>query len=430
MPLFNFNTIYEPVFYSNKRYKDILGGRGRGGSHFGTDYFLFHITKKEYFRGYFVRQVFSDIRDSLFRDFKDRLNENESLNANNFHIQENEMRITYIPTGNTILSKGVSKDGSRTAKMKSLAGATHVLIEEADELGEDDFDQLDLSLRTVKSKKVEIIRIFNPPSKNHWIWRDYNLIEIKKKINGREETFYKANPKSASDVLSIFSTYHDNIENIQKSTINKLESFKLEKPEYYYNQVLGLIPEGAKGRVYSNWKLILDKEYNKLDLPKIYAIDFGYSEDPTALLEVKYEKNYRYFKELIYEAGLDNISLAKRLIDLGVTTNDIIVADPGAGGDLRIAELRRGWRAVDGYGDIRFNIRATIKGHGSIKFGINKVKECVNYMTESSKNGWNEYQEYKWALDADKNPTDTPVDKFNHLMDSRRYFELCKGRFY
>lgn len=428
--VFNFNAIYAPVFSSKCRYKDIWGGRGRGGSHFGTDYFLFLITHPKYFRGYFVRQIFSDIRDSLFRDFKDRINDNETIDAEDFHIQENEMRITHIPTGNMILSKGVSKDGSRTAKMKSLAGATHVLIEEADELKEDDFDQLDLSLRTIKAENVEIIRIFNPPSKNHWIWRDYNLSDKEIILNGDTYNCYTAIAKTSSDILSIHSTYINNIENVQESTVTKFESFKKSDPDYYITQVLGLIGEGAKGRIYSKWNIISDYEYDNLDLPKIYAIDFGYSNHPSAILEVKYSKDYRYFKELLYEPGLDNLMFAKRMIDLGITNNDIIIADPGNGGDLRIAELRRGWRDIDGYPDLHFNIRSTIKGPGSIKYGINKVKECHNFMTENSKNGWIEYQEYKWSLDVNKNPTENPIDDYNHLMDCRRYFELCKGKFY
>ena len=87
--LFQFNGIYKDVFSTDKRYIDVLGGRGRGGSHFGTDYFLYLITCPEYFRGYFVRQVLSDIRDSLFRDFKDRIEENDKLRIKDFHIQEN-----------------------------------------------------------------------------------------------------------------------------------------------------------------------------------------------------------------------------------------------------------------------------------------------------------------------------------------------------
>lgn len=424
MPSFRFNKLYRPVFTTHKRYIDVEGGRGRGGSHFGTEYFLFKITQPNYFRGYFVRQVFNDIRDSLFRDFLDRIEENETISIDDFHIDENKMRITHIPTGNKILSKGVSKDGKRTAKMKSLAGATHVLIEESDEIGEDDFDQLDLSLRTTKVDHVQIIRIYNPPSKNHWIWRDYNLVD-----HPEIKDYYSAYAKSDSDILQIFSTYHDNIKNLQKSTIVKFESFKITKPEYYYNQVLGLISEGAKGRIYSGWKPITNKEYKNLDLPKIYVIDFGYSEDPTAVIEIKYHKNYRYIKELLYEPGLDNIELAKRLRDLGISSYDMVIADTGAGGDLRIAELRRGWDSED-YPDLRFSIYGTIKGQGSINFGITRVKSNVNFMTESSTNGWNEYQEYKWRLDSDKNPTDIPIDKFNHIMDCIRYAELSKGRLF
>lgn len=416
--IFRFNHIYAPVFTTEKRYIDIWGGRGRGGSHFGTDYFLSLITQPNYFRGYFIRQVLADVRDSLFRDFKDRIEDNPSLNINNFHIQDNSMRITYIPTGNTILAKGVLKDGSRTAKMKSLAGATHVLIEECDELGESDFDQLDLSLRTIKAERVQIVRIFNPPSKRHWIWRDYNLVESDVK------NFYSAVPKTTSDVLSIWSTYKNNLSNIQHSTISKFESFKESNPNYYYNQVCGLISEGAKGRIFSGWKPISDEEYNNLDLPKVYALDFGYSEDPNALVEIKHCNQHRYLKELLYETGLDNLALAERLYALGLRKTDLIIADTGGGGDLRIAEIRRGWKE---YPHLKFNIIAAVKGPGSIKFGINKIKSSVTYMTESSKNGWNEYQEYKWLLDADKLPTDIPEDKNNHLMDAYRYAELAKG---
>lgn len=416
---FRFTNTFSPVFKSKARYIDIWGGRGRGGSHFGTEYFLFKITQPEYFRGYFVRQSFTDIRDSLFRDFKDRIAENQTLNSADFHIRENDMRITYLPTGNTILSKGVAKDGSRTAKMKSLAGATHVLIEEADELAESDFDQLDLSLRTTKAQQVQIIRIFNPPPKRHWIWRDYVLTESE--IPG----FFKAEAKTNVNLLSIHSTYRSNFKNINSSTVSKFESFKESNPEYYYTQIRGLISEGAKGRIYSGWQPITDEQFNDIDAPIVYGVDFGYSNDPTAVVAVKYVGQYRYVKEIIYETGLDNLQLALRLRAAGITKADLLIADSGGGGDLRIAELRRGW---PGYGDLRFNIYPAIKGSGSILYGIGCLKSVQIYLTESSSNGWHEFGEYKWRLDADKNPTDTPIDADNHFMDALRYVELYKNR--
>lgn len=416
---FHFNKIYSPVFSTDKRIIDIHGGRGRGGSHFGTDYFLFLIIQPAYFRGYFVRQTFNDIKDSLFQDIKDRIDENPSLKIEDFHINENMYSLMYKPTGNKIISKGVTGSKGRTAKMKSLAGATHVLIEEADELDEQSFAQLNLSLRTVKTRNIQIIRIYNQPPKNHWIYKDYNLVDAD------VEGYFRPEVKRDSDVLSIYSTYHDNICNLHPSTVKEFESFEATNPEYYYNQICGLVSEGAKGRVYSGWQHIADADYDALELPHVFVVDFGYGGDPTAVIEVKWQDDRRYVRELIYDTGLDSLDLARRMRALGITEQELLIADYGNGGSLRIAELRRGIH--DG---LVFNVRSTVKGGGSINVGISKVKSQHIYMTDGSANGWNEYMSYRWLLDANKQPTGQPVDKDNHIMDCIRYFELCKGIYF
>jgi phage terminase large subunit len=422
------NAKYKDLYTKRARYKDLWGGRGRGGSHTGTDYFLYLISKPDYFRGYMLRFIASDIRLSLYQGIKDRIRQNETYNFDDFAFNENQMSIRYIPTGNMILAKGVAKDGGRTAAMKSLEGATHVLIEEADEIPEAEFDQMDLSLRTMESQDIEIIRIFNPPSKKHWIWRDYVLEDFLVPIHGVNQTFYMAKPKVGSGILSIFGTYYDNIQNIHPTTITKFESFKLTNPEYYWTVIRGFITDGARGRIYSGWKFIAAEDFEALELPYIYALDFGYSIDPNALIKIKYQDDKRYCRELIYDTNQNNVMLATRMRDVGVSATDLVIADMGNGGDLRIAELRRGYPNVQGYPNLRFNIMPTIKGQGSINFGINRVKTCQNYITEDSLNFANEYREYKWALDANKNPTDRPIDTDNHCMDARRYAELTKGR--
>ena len=316
------------------------------------------------------------------------------------------------------MAKGVSKDGSRTAKMKSLAGATHVFIEEADEVKEQDFDQLDLSLRTIKANKVQIIRVFNPPAKNHWIWRDYNLVDSD--VKG----YYMPVVKSGSDILSIWSDYHSNMHNLQDSTVKKFESFLESNPEYYYNQVRGLVPEGMKGRVYSGWQPITDEEFESIDVRPVYCIDFGYSNDPTVIVKLKYYNDRLHVREMLYKAEVGDFELCSRMKVLGITDDDLIIADSGGGGDLRIANIRR---MYDINHDFVFCIRAAIKGPGSILAGISRIKERKVFVTENSHNIWKEYREYKWALDADGNPTDKPEDKYNHAMDAIRYGELAKG---
>lgn len=424
----NTNAKYRALYEQRARYKDIWGGRGRGGSHIGTDYFIHLITSPRYFRGYLIRYVSSDIRESLFRGIKDRIRQNSTLFLSDFIFNENNMSVRYIPTGNWIFSKGVAKDSARTAAMKSIEGATHVLIEEADEMPETEFDSLDLSLRTMETDDIEIIRIFNPPHKNHWIWRDYNLRDFTIKVNNIDQTFFFAEPKKGSDVCSIFGTYYDNIINIHPTTREKFERFQFTNPEYYWTVIRGYITDGARGRIYSDWKYITTDEFERLDLPYVYAIDFGYSIDPNALIKVKYHEDYRFGRELIYQPKLKNLELAKCMRDVGVMPDDLIVGDMGNGGDLRMAELRRGFQNIEGYPDLYFNIHPTVKGQGSIKVGINQVMECKNYITDESLNWAHEYREYKWALDANKQPTDRPIDTDNHCMDARRYLELTKGR--
>lgn len=426
-PLFSFGAVYKEVFKTNKRYIDAWGGRGRGGSHFGTSYFLYLIMQPGYFRGYFLRNTFNDIRDSLFRDFLDRIEENPTIVQNDFHINENEMRITYIPTGNMIMSKGAKKDGTRSAKLKSLAGATHVLIEEADELGEEDFDQLDLSLRTTRSNKLQIIRIFNPPHKQHWIWNNYILTE-----SNDAPGYFTATPTGNSNTLSIFSTYYDNSKNIEDGTKEKFETFKNKKPEYYWTIVRGLISEGAKGRIFSGWQPCTDAEFVAADARSIWGLDFGTSS-PAGIVEAKIIKDKMIVREHNY-VGMTAKEIAIKLIILGVR-EDTIIADSAE--PLTIQKLRRGWDADELMPDELlkypqllngFCIYAAFKGPGSIYAGISKLGDMDIYVTEDSKNLWNEYREYKWALDKNKNPTDDPIDDFNHLIDPMRYIILSRGR--
>ena len=414
---FNVNSAFRPVFNTDKPIIDIVGGRGRGGSFFGTDYFLFSMISLPYFRGCFLRQTFNDVRDSLFRDFKDRIQEHKIEHL--FKINESEMRITYIPNGNMIVSKGFVTSSNRQAKMKSLAGFTHVLIEEANEVSAEQFDQLVLSLRTTKVDKVVVMRIFNPPSRSHWIWRDYNLTESD--VKG----FYTYNPKAESGIEMIFSTYLNNKSNLNEAFIRKLENL----PEEEFNIVgRGLISEGNIGRIYKHFKPITTAEFNAIECRPVYVIDFGFSEDPTAVIQVKWKDNKLFVRELIYEPGLDDLAIAKKLLDLGITYKDLIIADYGNGGDVRIHNLRSGgsgaWVNIEGYPDLRkgFSVCYAEKGAGSIAGGINLVKSAEVYMTEDSSNGWNETQNYCWAVGRDKELLDIPIDKFNHLLDDIRYF--------
>jgi phage terminase large subunit len=432
----SFNKIYKPVFTTRCRYIDIWGGRGRGGSHFGVSYFLFLITKPDYFRGVFCRYVFNDIRSSLYREFKDRVEENETLREEDFLINDNEMRIMYKPTGNMIMSLGVKADGGRTAKLKSIAGATHVLIEEADEVGEPDFSILNLSLRTVKVKYVQVIRIFNPPGKNSYLWNRYTLTDADIVDNGeRVDGYFMATPKTDADTLSIWSDYFINLRNLQQSFVDDLERYRKTDPSYYWVICRGYISEGMRGRIFSGWQTMTNAEFNALDAVSIFGQDFGTSS-PAAIVEIKIINNRLYIRELNYRP-LSTRQIGTMYCQLGLTEKQIIVADSAE--PLSIAQLRRGWKISELTENeavlhpqllIGFNIHPAHKGPGSIMAGISKMKGMEVFVTEDSVNLWKEYANYSWNLDRNRNPTDEPKDEFNHLIDAARMACMAKGRFY
>lgn len=395
-----FSERYQPLFKTKARYIHLWGGRGRGGSFTGTQYFLHLIIQSSYFRGYIMREIQADIRESLWRDFKDRIE--EAGLSEDFILNESQMSAMHIPTGNMLLSKGFKKSsGKQTAKLKSIAGATHVLIEESEEISEDDFQQLDDSLRTIKGN-IQIIQLFNPPAKKHWIWRKwYNLVDhaLDSSI---PEGYYKAVPKSGTTLLSIFSTYKDNIKNLHPSFISNLLSYV---GEYFHTMVEGLISEGVRGRIYKGWIPVqaMPNLYNKF-----YGLDWGFNA-PVALIEVENHNQENWIEQKVYEPGLTNNMLSDRMEEIGISKNATIYADSANPKDIE--DMRgMGW-----------NIVAARKGPGSVVSGIRYINQYITHYVETSTDLAYESENYKWKLGPNKMPLDEPEDKNNHLMDAYNY---------
>lgn len=409
--MFACNPTFQPVLEADAavRYIHLWGGRGRGGSFFATEYALACLMDTVYFRGYLMRAVSKDIRESLWRDLMDRINEKEEaghLNRADFKINNQDMSVVYVPTGNTIRSRGFrASSKGQTARMKSIAGATHVFVEEAEEIQEAEFKQLDDSLRTTKGE-LRVFLIFNPPKKNHWIIARWYVLE-----EARVPGYYIARAKKQANFLSVFSTYHNNIQNIEQTTIDNYEDYKNTDENHYWTVVRGLVSEGAKGRIYKGWKTITNDEFNALPYTPYYTLDFGFGGDPLALSIVKRHNKRRYAKELIYETGLSDDALIVKLKAFKVGGRPI-VADSSE--PKSIAKLR----------DNGFNVVKAKKGPDSVRAGIKTMQSLEWYYTEDSTNIAFEYQEYRWVLDENKDLTAEPEDKNNHIMDGLRYGEL------
>jgi phage terminase large subunit len=390
MPEIAVSSKFAPVLSATCRYILLYGGRGSGKSFFVAQLYVILARQKKYFRGYMMREVLGDIRNSQFQEIKDLLTDMGIIDE--FHIRENTMEFEHKVTRNKIISKGFKKSaGNQTAKVKSIKDPTHIWIEEADEIALDDFTKADTSVRTKKAAYVQIILSFNPEDESSWI---------------NKKWFINNQPGSFEDALIIKSTYKDNLRNLQESYVNTLEKLLVDNPDYAKIYVLGDWGGGVKGRIFTNWQKIekLPEGYY------FYGLDFGFTNDPTALVRLHHHNNKLHIQELIYETGLTNQDIAKRFAQAGISKTERIYAD--AAEPKSIEELRR----------LGYNVIAATKGPGSVNAGIDKIKSFdAVYATSDSKNLWHENKHYSWRLTPEGNPTNEPKDFANHIKDAIRY---------
>lgn len=392
------NQVYRPLFETQKRYVILMGGRGAGRSTVASQYAMAKLVAPEYFRCAIMRYVLGDIRNSIYREITDRAEENGVKDS--LGINETMMSIEY--GANTINAVGFKKSsGEQKAKLKSLANYTDVIIEEADEVNEEDFIQLDDSLRTVKGN-VRIILCLNCPPKSHWIikrWFDLKQSEAK-------GFFIPELKQGMDDTVFIRTSYKDNIKNIDEQTKVRYERYKETKPDHYYNMIAGLVPEVVRGRVYQGWNEI---EHIPFEARlRVRGLDFGYSNDPTALVDI-YEYNGGFIlDEVLYRKGMLNKQIADT-INMQNHPDTLVVADSSEPKSIDEIKL---------YG---INILPATKGTGSVNTGIQFVQQQKISYTKRSTHIKEEYENYAWLEDKEGTTLNVPIDMYNHAMDAIRY---------
>ena len=390
------NKEYKELFTSNSRYIILMGGRGAGRSTVASQFANANLIGDKYFRCAIMRYILGDIRNSIYREILDRAEENETKEA--LDINDSNMTITYGK--NTINAVGFRKSsGDQKSKLKSLANYNCVIIEEADEILEEDFMQLDDSLRTVKSD-IKIILLLNPPAKSHWIIkRWFNLIP-----SDYPNFFIPELKKEVTDTTFIRTSYLDNIKNISEQSIKNYKEYEKTKPDHYCNMILGLVPETVRGKIYTNWNVIEELPHEaRLER---YGLDFGFTNDPTAIVGVYRHNGGFIVDEVAYTKGLLNNQIAAIL---NMQPKSIVIADsaePKSIEDLKQFDLM---------------VMPAVKGADSIKRGIDKVKQLRISITARSKNIITEYENYAWLEDKEGKGLNVPKPGYDHAMDALRY---------
>lgn len=212
------------------------------------------------------------------------------------------------------------------------------------------------------------------------------------------------------DVDFCIVTYLDN-EACPKAAIDEIESYKDTDPEWYKVFGLGIKGDLFKGKVFPKWEEI--EQFPELD-GFWYGLDFGFSNDPTAIVKTIQFKERIYLDEVLYQTGLTNADIANYLKQAGYGGQPVICdsAEPKSILELQIMGI---------------NAIGADKRPGSIMAGIDFLKRHKVLVTARSENIIRENKHYQWKQDRDGNHLNQPKDWMNHAIDAIRYCYSIQG---
>lgn len=214
----------------------------------------------------------------------------------------------------------------------------------------------------------------------------------------------------------VILTYKDNEALDQTTRDMLLDKRKKAKTSEYWKNWCRVYLDGLvgslEGAVYSNWEIIDEIPEDARLIG--YGLDFGYSNDETALAAVYKINDNIVLDEIIYSKRLLNSDISKIIKEKGL--KGTIYADSAE--PKSIAELRS-------YGH---SVMPAKKGRDSIKFGISILQEYNMLVTRRSKNLLDELGRYLWKKDKTGETLNEPIDDYNHLLDAIRYVALSKLR--
>ena len=315
-----------------------------------------------------VRKTIPSLKRTVIKDFTDIL---KSLNIwNEEHYNSTDRIWKY---GDSIIQFVSTDDAEKLRGIKSSI----LFLEECSEIDEESAFQL--MIRTTG----KIIMALNPTvSPYHWV-------------------------RQMQDCQRFTTNYIDN-PFLEKEVVKAIEDLQ------YTNQKKWLVY--GKGEYAPNDKAIFEFETcGEFDADFVgFGIDFGFSQDPTALVAVYKSGDRIYLEELLYEKGLVTKDIVDRLNRLDITKSEEIWADSAE--PRLIEELYRSG----------FNIKPVVKGKDSIKFGISVMQNHKIFVTKKSTNLINEMYSYQYASDKYGYTTDNPEGGLDHLIDAARYCCMMK----
>jgi phage terminase large subunit len=362
------NKVFNHLIKSDKRIIVEQGGTRSGKTYNILLWLIFYYTERNTDKTITIcRKSFPSLRASVMRDFFDILR-NHDLYREEFH---NKSSHEYHLNGNLVEFISLDQPQKIRGRKRNL-----LYINEGNELFYEDWQQL------VFRTDGRIIIDYNPSESFHWIYD-------------------KVVPRDDCDFYQ--TTYRDN-PFLDKSIVDEIERLRDTDEDYW--RIYGLGERGmSRATIFQFGTSEIPQEAKLIS----YGLDFGYTNDPSALVAVYQHGDNLYLDELLYRTGMTNRDLHHHLQSLGLDRRDEIFADSAE--PKSIEELHRfGW-----------NIKPTAKGQDSINAGIDILKRHKIFATPRSNNLIKELQNYKWTEDKNGNLLNKPISVMDHALDASRY---------
>jgi len=355
------------------------GGTNSGKTHSILQYLLALCVKLPGIVATVVGQDIPNLKKGAYRDAKHILNDTDAFNQNLSSHNKSEREFRFK---NSSVMEFNSYDDAQDAKSGKR---DHLFLNEANGIKKSIFDELEV--RTTQQTFID----FNPTAR---FWAH--------DMQGRDDvkwfdSTYLNNPFLEPSIRKKIEAYEPTPENIKNKTANE-----------WRWMVYGLGKVGRlEGLVFRDFEVSTDwpEKYKW----RVFGLDFGFTNSPTALVEIRYAHGNLYWKQHMYQTGLTNPDISEELTRLGFSDDELIVADSAE--PKSIEELKRK----------NWYIEAAVKGKDSVNQGIDAIKRYPIIVDAGSKDLIEEFSSYQWKEDKDGKSTNKPIDSFNHGIDAGRY---------
>ncbi len=374
MKVINIPSEFKRLFDGDWREAAIYGGRYSLKSHTVARFLLIRARERK-------------TRIACFREFQNSIVESSyQLLADlirQYDLSDFELTNSSIVNkinGSDFLFKGL---WNNEQSIKSIEGIDIAWVEEA---------------QTVSEKSIEVLTptVRNPNSK---IIYTYNRLLEEDPVHNRLVVQGRPNTLIINVNYDIAIKYDMMPEVIRL----EIEDDKEKRPALYKHKWLGE-PHNQERKIYKDWQIV-DEIPHEARLER-YGLDFGYSNDPTAIVAIyKYNSGF-ILDEITYQKGLSNKQIADILINL---PKALVVADS--------AEPK----SIDEIASYGIMIQPSQKGQGSVLQGIQYVQQQRMSMTKKSTNIIKEYRNFLWQTDKDGKIINEPERIFKHSMDATSY---------